>query len=414
MADFRQKCADGSRSSKWSEALSSDDGYEPGDNGRMIVGIDASNIRSGGGVTHLVELLRAADPINHGFLQVVVWGGRQTLDRIEDRPWLLKRHLPVLDKGLAYRAHWQRFRLSGIARATECNALFIPGGAYAGNFRPAITMSQNLLPFEWGEMARYGFSILTLKWLLLRWAQSRSFRKADGMIFLSEYAKNMVTRVTGPLTGRVSLIPHGVDQRFVLAPRLPRSIGECSSNDPLRLLYVSNVDAHKHQWNVAEAVAELRAAGSPIAIDFVGSQYPPAFAKLKRVLDRVDPAHAFIRHVGAVAHEDLHRQYHSADICIFASSCENMPNILLEGMAAGLPIACSSRGPMPDILGDAGIYFDPEQVSSISHAIGQLVASPSLRAAMARSAFYRAQIYSWRRCADETFGFLARVATGVS
>jgi hypothetical protein len=51
----------------------------------MILGIDASNIRGGGGVTHLVELLKAANPIQYGFEKVYVWSGKYTLDKIENR-----------------------------------------------------------------------------------------------------------------------------------------------------------------------------------------------------------------------------------------------------------------------------------------------------------------------------------------
>jgi hypothetical protein len=52
----------------------------------MIVGIDASNIRSGGGVTHLKELLAAAEPNRQGVQHVIVWGGRATLGQLPERP----------------------------------------------------------------------------------------------------------------------------------------------------------------------------------------------------------------------------------------------------------------------------------------------------------------------------------------
>src|SRR2546426_5596379 len=81
----------------------------------MRLGIDASNLRAGGGVTHLIEMLRAANPRAHGFSQVIVWGGKATLNQIEDRPWLEKVFQPLLDKGLPYRVYWQRFRLSRLA-----------------------------------------------------------------------------------------------------------------------------------------------------------------------------------------------------------------------------------------------------------------------------------------------------------
>ena len=79
----------------------------------MRLVIDASNIRGGGGVTHLVELLRAANPAVHGFDQVVVWASQATLARLEDRPWLVKRTDPLLESHYLRRALWQRNRLGG-------------------------------------------------------------------------------------------------------------------------------------------------------------------------------------------------------------------------------------------------------------------------------------------------------------
>ena len=63
---------------------------------------------------------------------------------------------------------------------------------------------------------------------------------------------------------------------------------------------------------------------------------------------------------------------------------------------------------MPEILGDAGIYFDPERPSEIAAALRTLIESPELRAEKADAAFRRAKGFSWDRCAEETFGFLIR------
>jgi glycosyltransferase involved in cell wall biosynthesis len=132
--------------------------------------------------------------------------------------------------------------------------------------------------------------------------------------------------------------------------------------------------------------------------------------RLESAIDRWDPRGEFVKYSGAVSHALLREKYARSDICVFASSCENMPNILLEGMASGLPIACSRRGPMPEVLGDAGVYFDPESPADIARALRELIDSPSLRAELARRSFDRVQMFSWSRCASETFGFLARVA----
>jgi glycosyltransferase involved in cell wall biosynthesis len=142
----------------------------------------------------------------------------------------------------------------------------------------------------------------------------------------------------------------------------------------------------------------------------VGPAFRAGLKRLTEELNRLDPSSEFVQYRGAVPYETLHNFYKEADLKVFASSCENMPNILLEAMSAGLPIACSRHGPMPEVLGDAGVYFDPEDSHEIAEAIETLIRSPQLRARNAGIGFERAQQYSWKRCASETFAFLAECA----
>lgn len=376
----------------------------------ITVCIDASNLRRGGGVTHLVEVLRAADPLQHGVSKVVVFGGTSTLSQIENRPWLVKRVLTELDRGLISRLFWQSFKLTSILRQEKCSILFVPGGSFSSGFRPVVTMSRNLLPFETTEMNRYGLSIMGIKLRLLRLSQSRSLRAADGVIFLTEYAKSAVTRVTGRLKGFVTHIPHGLDSRFLQPPKVQKYITEYSSSNPYQLLYVSIIDQYKHQWSVVEAAATLRKKGLNLALNLVGPAYTPALNKLKQSIAMHDPDGSWIYYHGAVNYQELHHIYAQADLGIFASSCENMPNILLETMAAGLPIASSNMGPMPEVLGDAGVYFDPTNSADIERALETLIHSPELRLHNAAKSYECVQKFSWQLCARQTFAFLSMVA----
>jgi glycosyltransferase involved in cell wall biosynthesis len=381
----------------------------------MVLGIDACHIRGGGGsVTHFVESLRAADPLAHGFSQVIVRGDQAILDRIEDRPWLLKSREPLLEESLLYRIFWQRYRLSRRAREAGCAVLFVPSGSFLCNFRPTVTMSQNMLPFEWRELRRFGWSWRTLKLVVLRIVHARGFRRADGLIFLTRYSRDSVMRTIKTTAARTTIIPHGIGGRFACPPREQLAISHYSEERPFRVLYVSSVAMYKHQWQAVEAVRQLRASGLPVALELVGPAYPPALKRLTQTLDRVDPSGRFARYCGAVPHGELPARYRAADLCLFASSCENLPNNLLEGMASGLAIACSNRGPMPEVLGQAGLYFDPENPRSMASALKALIDSPELRARMANASFERSRAYSWKRCARETFDFLADVARGRS
>lgn len=374
----------------------------------MILGIDAFNLSRGGGVTHLAELLRAADPARYGFERVVLWGGAKTLAMVDDRPWLDKVREPLLDRGLLWRVFWHRFLERRRAWAAGCDIVFLPGGTAAGGFSPVVTMSRNMLPFEWRELRRYGWSVMSLKLLLLRWTQARSFRKADGVIFLTQYARSVISPIASLDVSCATTIPHGISQRFFHAPRVPQREVFTPEN-PCRILYVSIISPYKHQWHVVEAVARLRAEGLPVVLELIGP-IDISIDRLKEAMGRVDPGGTFVFYHGAVPYESLERHYADADIGLFASSCENMPNILLEGMAAGSPMACSRMGPMPEILGDAGEYFDPLEPADIARVLRNMIHSPKLRAQHAQAGYERALGYSWARCADDTLAFLANVA----
>ena len=188
-----------------------------------------------------------------------------------------------------------------------------------------------------------------------------------------------------------------------------RPIEEYSETNPYRLIYVSSVDQYKHQWHLIEAVSFLRKQSIPVKLDLVGPAVPAALMKLNAAITKFDPKNTWLRYHGAVPYEELNQLYAQADLGVFASSCENMPIILLEKMASGLPIACSNCGPMPEVLGNAGLYFNPERPKEIMHSLLKYIESPELRSEKASNSIARSQKYSWSRCADETLRFLAKV-----
>lgn len=376
------------------------------------MGIDATNIRQGGGITHLSQLLQACDPMAAGIGRVTVLTNQATAEAFPVRPWLSKVSSPWIDASLPRRMLGQQFQLPLAIKAAGCDVLFSPGGTLpAWSPVPTVTMSQNMLPFEPLEAARFGrWSLMRLKMRLLRHSQGRSFRRADGLIFLTEFAQAAVTNALSGVSCPTALIPHGIEARFMQPPRLQRPLAECSAANPFRVLYVSILMPYKQQIEVARAACLLRAKGLPIEMRFIGAPWGNYGRQFKILLDELDPDGKFLLWSGAEPFEALHRFYQRADAFVFASSCENLPNILIEAMAAGLPIASSDRGPMPEVLGDAGVYFDPEASASIADALHRLAADDSLRSKLAELAWHKAQAYSWERCAQDTFEFIAQVA----
>lgn len=373
----------------------------------MKICIDASNIRAGGGLTHLYEILNAATPEKYVIKKIIIYAPKSTLNKLVDKPWLEKKTERLLESGAIKKYYWQRFKLKNLIIDSGCDLLFVPGGNYIGTFRPYITMCRNMLPFQQEELLRYGISLRTIRFLTLRLLQSRTFKNSSGVIFLTSFAKKCVLKVIGDLMVPAPLIPHGLNQRFKFKPREQKSITSYTNDNPYRIIYVSTIDEYKHQWHVIEAVGKLRREGYPIVLELVGAFYPPSLHRLKTVMHNLDPNDEWVFYNSFISHDDLHQKYLDADLGLFASSCENLPNILLETMGAGLPIACSNRQPMPEILGEGGEYFDPEKSDTIYDAIIKLIHSSKKRAQKADIAFSISKKYSWDKCSQETFRFLS-------
>lgn len=372
-----------------------------------IVAIDASRNRSGGAKTHLLGMLGAVDPRDHGIEQVHVWSYAALLDALPDAPWLVKHCPPALERSLIHQGWWQRRHMPREIRAAGCNVLLTTDAGSIGRFSPSVVMSRDMLSFEPGEIDRFGWSTARVRLLLLRYLQIWSLRSASAALFLTRYASDVIQRFTGPLEFS-KVVPHGISDSF----RAPaRDIPDTAGTAPVRCVYVSNADLYKHQWHVVEAIAMLRKRGHAVTLQLVGAGAGRASAleRLTAALDRHDPARDFVEVVGAVSHPQIPGFLRQTDIFVFASSCENMPNTLVEAMAGGLPIACAQRGPMPEILQDAGEFFDPEDAASIAAAIEILLLNPQRRDACAREARRLSDAYSWTRCATETWSLLRQV-----
>ena len=375
----------------------------------MIIGIDATNIRSGGGVTHLVEILSAVNPRNHNITKVVVWASITTLEKIDNKPWIIKKHEKVFEENYLYRSFWQRVKLSDQAKLEGCDVLFVPGGSLVTTFHPTVTMNRNLLPFEWREIKNYGLSLFTIKLILLRNIQKYSLRRADGVIFLTSYARKVVTKITGKISGKIINIPHGISDKFYIKPDSKKISTKFSLERPCKILYVSTIDIYKHQDSVVESIKILRNQGFPVSLELVGGSYAPTLKKINEQIDK-SGVNKFIQYTGVISYKEIQEKYASADIGVFASSCETFGQILMEKMASGLPIACSDRSCMPELLNHSGVYFDPESPSSVADAIKELLKSSDVGLKNAKNAYQISKDYSWDRCAYDTFNFLKEIS----
>ncbi len=367
----------------------------------MNIGIDATNIKAGGGLVHLARLLENYDIEEH---KIYIVGG-EWINIIKKRKWF---HFIIIENIFSNpikQEFFKKFKLPSLLE--ENDIIFAPGGTFLSKKKPYISMSQNMLVFEKKERNRYPKSLNWLRYILLEYLQVRSFRKASGIIYISEYAKNYIqNKYPGLKKIKSKVIYHGISDEFKNHPQTQFSIDKYTKEKPYKLLYVSIINFYKHQWNVVEVVKRLRSENFNIELELVGPMYKPAQKKFKNSLVGTD---TYIKYLGKIEYNQVPALYTNANLFIFASTCENMPNILLEAMSSGLPILSSDYGPMPEVLKDAGEYINPTDINSIYNGLKKLLLNPSRRQEIAQKAFIYSQKYSWQKTTEETFKFIEEI-----
>ena len=324
----------------------------------MILGIEAVNIRNGGGLNHLQNFLKENSKTNF-YKKIIIFTNSSTkakLSHIYNIEIVVKKafNLPYF-----LYVFYQLFFIKKDLQRHNCDLVFVPGSIFLIDF-PSILMPQNMLPFENEETKRFPLNG-RIKFFLIGLAQKYSLKKANGIIYLSEYAFKKIKSFSN-LTKTI-IIPHGINQTECNV----NNILEFNLQNPMKLLYVSPLYPYKHHEILVKAIEELINDGLNIKYKIVGGGSNNYVESLKSLIKNSN-----IEFVGEVAPNDVSKYLAEANVFIFASTCENLPITLLEAMSHGLPIICSNYGAMPEVLDNSSdFFFDPTNLISIKQSISK-------------------------------------------
>jgi alpha-1,3-rhamnosyl/mannosyltransferase len=109
-----------------------------------------------------------------------------------------------------------------------------------------------------------------------------------------------------------------------------------------------------------------------------------------------------VRHLPFVSEEDLVALYGACGLFVYPSLYEGFGLPVLEALACGAPVACSSAASLPEVAGDAAAFFDPEDTAEMAAVIGELLADQGARDRLREEGPRRAAAFSWERTARQT------------
>ena len=164
-------------------------------------------------------------------------------------------------------------------------------------------------------------------------------------------------------------------------------------------LYVGGLSPHKNLLRLVEAFA--MAAPPDVKLVLVGDLSDVFHTHVPQIRAAI-ARHALQERVilaGFVPDEDLAYLYTSAYALILPSLLEGFGLPAVEAMACGTPVVSSRAGSLPEVVGDAGAYFEATDVASIAGAIRMILGSPSHRDHLARLALERSALFTWEESA---------------
>jgi len=370
--------------------------------------INALSARQGGGQTYLINLLQF---IPDGFPHQIYLLAPAALKLPISQSSVTRVAVSAPVENPVFRALWERVRLPAVIRELRVDVLFCPGGVVgtAPTERcKTVAMFRNMIPFDLAQRRRYPLGYQRMRnWLLQRLVLS-GLKRADLVIFISDFARRVIEGAAGGPLKRWALIPHGVGPRFRTAGRTdlvrPRWLPAEGY-----LLYVSTLDYYKAQIEVVQGYALLRKRRNlREKLLLVGAENPDYARRVRAEVARLGLQNDVII-PGPVPYDEMPALYHYAIFNIFASESENCPNILLEALGAGRPILCSNRPPMPEFGGDAVVYFDPALPQDFADRALALRDDAQRGAALAARAVQRSSLYDWSNTARKTWEALANV-----
>jgi glycosyltransferase involved in cell wall biosynthesis len=228
-------------------------------------------------------------------------------------------------------------------------------------------------------------------------AQLRRFRAAVSLLsradlLLSDSA--YTARALQPILQReqkVAVLPLGVDVASYSRPTSLMTLRPLPSCP--KILSIGSTIGRKNLRILPRVLAQVSKEVGPVALVRVGGRLDP---ELLTELSRVLPAEHIVE-LGSLAEEQLVALYQHVDLLIFPSTLEGFGLPSLEAMAAGCPVVSSDASSLPEVGGDAALYFDPHAPEQAAAQIIRLLGEPPLRDALIERGRQRAATLSWDR-----------------
>ncbi len=169
-------------------------------------------------------------------------------------------------------------------------------------------------------------------------------------------------------------------------------------------MFLSTLQPRKNLEGLVQAFVELKQEHPELRHKLVVAGKPGW--KFEPILKIIDDNKGQVIYLGHVSDSDRFQVLSQAELLVLPSLYEGFGMQILEGFAAGVPVATSNLSSMPEVAGDAAIYFDPKDIRDIKDTIKSVILDKSLADSLRLKGRERLKNFSWEKCARETLKVL--------
>ncbi len=240
----------------------------------------------------------------------------------------------------------------------------------------------------------------------------RLLRRAGAIVGISQHTLEECRRFLGTDRRRMFLAYYGIADEFRTPPPAERLVAfrrrQGLEEGVVHVLHVGSSDPRKNLGGVLRVVAALQSRlPQPVRLVRIGSAFSPVQQHEARALGIADQ----ILHLGTLSTEELALAFHACQVLLYPSYHEGFCRPVAEAMACGLPVVCSNRGAIPELVEDSRLRFDPDDIEGMARCICELARSPQFAAEVADRGRRAAQRFTWAGHAEavvEAYRFLLR------
>lgn len=246
--------------------------------------------------------------------------------------------------------------------------------------------------------------------LYYRGMMSTSARRADRIITVSEFSKRDIVRHLEIDLAKIEVIHSGVSPVFRAvkdSSRLQQVRGKYGIRNEF-ILYAGICKPRKNHRALFQAFQILLAGGVTAQLVIAGPM-DEGEADLKKLATELQIVKEVV-FTGFVDDSDLAALYSAARVYACPSSYEGFGFTVLEAMACGAPVVCSSETSLPEVAGDAALYADPRHPEGFAEALTRVFSDNRLRAELIERGYENCRRFSWHRAAGQTIAVYERTA----